>query len=171
MPVCHQDGQRGPETSDYQVQHGRHQAPPRGRRVRRSVPTHPTSASLYASWFKVVSGGGGCHWQGMPPYHSTSFVTNQGSLGFPRQPGHCHAFGSLMSGIFRLRAGKFTVPCESGFDPSSNLSWGDLAMDVPGQPSVMSVRLKVSKTDPFRKALHFSSALPCAQCRPCCPTC
>ena len=41
-----------------------------------------------------------------------------------------------------LRAGEFTVPCESGFDPSSHLSWGDLAVDNPGQPSVMSVRPK-----------------------------
>ena len=84
MPVRHQDGLRGPETSDHQVQHNRHQAPPRGRRVMGSVPTHPTSTSLYASWCKAVSGGGGCHWQGTPPYHSTSVATNQGSLGFPK---------------------------------------------------------------------------------------
>ena len=54
-----------------------------------------------------------------------------------------------------LRPGEFTVPCESGFDPSSHLSWGDLAVDVPGQPSVMSVRLKASKTDPFWKG-HYT---------------
>ena len=77
-------------------------------------------------------------------------MTNQGSLGFPRQwPGHCHAIDALLSGIIWLRVGEFTVPCESGFDPSSNLSWGDLAMDVPGHPSVMSVRLKASKTRPL----------------------
>ena len=52
-----------------------------------------------------------------------------------------------------LRAGEFTVPCELGFDPSSHLSWGDLAVDVLGQPSVMSIRLKASKTDPFRKGI------------------
>ena len=52
-----------------------------------------------------------------------------------------------------LRAGEFTVPCELGFDPSSHLSWGDLAVDIPGQPSVMSIRLKASKTDPFRKGI------------------
>ena len=50
-----------------------------------------------------------------------------------------------------LRAGEFTVPCESMFNPSSHLSCGDLAVDVPGQPSEMSIRLKVSKTDPFWK--------------------
>ena len=45
------------------------------------------------------------------------------------------------------------MPCESGFDPSSHLSWGDLVVDVLGQPSVMSVRLKASKTDPFWKGI------------------
>ena len=45
------------------------------------------------------------------------------------------------------------MPCESGFDPSSHLSWGDLAVDVPGQPSVTNIRLKASKADPFRKGI------------------
>ena len=36
---------------------------------------------------------------------------------------------------------------------STHLSWGDLAMDNPGQPSTLSVRLKASKTDPFRKGI------------------
>ena len=56
VPVRHQDGQRGPETSDHQVLHGRHKASPHGRRVRGSIPAHPTSASLRASWCKAVSG-------------------------------------------------------------------------------------------------------------------
>jgi len=55
-----------------------------------------------------------------------------------------------------LRASEFTVLCESGFDPSSHLSWGDLAVDVPGQPSMMSIRLKASKVDPFQKGISYS---------------
>ena len=56
-----------------------------------------------------------------------------------------------------LRASKFTVPCELGVDPSSHLSWGDLAVDVPEQPSVMS------KASNSGKALYFSSARCSAQ--------
>ena len=47
------------------------------------------------------------------------------------------------------------MPCESVFDSSSYLSCGDLAVDVPGQSSAMSVRLKASKTDPFWKR-HYT---------------
>ena len=50
-----------------------------------------------------------------------------------------------------LRAGEFTVPGNTGFDASTHLSWGDLAVDNPASPGVLSVRLKASKTDPFRK--------------------
>ena len=47
------------------------------------------------------------------------------------------------------------MPRELGFDLSYHLFCGDLAVDVPGQPSVMSVRLKVSKTDIFWKE-HYN---------------
>ena len=52
-----------------------------------------------------------------------------------------------------LRAGEFTVPSDSGYDASTHLSWGDLAVDNPAQPSTLSIRLKASKTDPFRKGI------------------
>ena len=52
-----------------------------------------------------------------------------------------------------LRAGELTVPSDSAFDPSVHLSWGDLAVDNPMNPTIMSVRLKASKTDPFRKGI------------------
>ena len=52
-----------------------------------------------------------------------------------------------------LRAGELTVPSDSAFDPSVHLLWGDLAVDAPGNPTVLSVRLKASKTDPFRKGI------------------
>lgn len=52
-----------------------------------------------------------------------------------------------------LRAGEFTVPSDGGYDASSHLSWGDLAVDNPASPGVLSVRLKASKTDPFRKGI------------------
>ena len=51
-----------------------------------------------------------------------------------------------------LRAGELTVPSDSAFEPSVHL-WGDLAVDAPGNPTVLSVRLIASKTDPFRKGI------------------
>ena len=52
-----------------------------------------------------------------------------------------------------LHVGELTVPSDSAFDPSVHLYWGDLAVDNPMNPTVMSVRLKASKTDPFRKGI------------------
>ena len=61
--------------------------------------------------------------------------------------GCCLVFFCLM------RAGELTVPRDSGFDASAHLAWGDLAVNDPGQPNVLSVRIKASKTDPFRKGI------------------
>ena len=52
-----------------------------------------------------------------------------------------------------LRAGELTIPSDSAYDPSMHLSWGDLAVDAPENPTVLSVLLKASKTDPFRKGI------------------
>ena len=97
----------------------------------------------------MVSAGGGCHWQVTPPYHSTSAATNWDSQA--DDPDIAMLWAVCCFSF--LRAYEFTVPCELGFDPSSHLSWGNLAVDIPGQPSVMSVRLEASKTDPFRKGI------------------
>ncbi len=52
-----------------------------------------------------------------------------------------------------LRAGELTVPDDSSFDPSVHLCWGDLAVDNPVDPAILSVTLKASKMDPFRKGI------------------
>ena len=52
-----------------------------------------------------------------------------------------------------LRAGELTVPSDSAFDPSIHLSWGNLAVDNPESPAIMSVTLKASKMNPFRKGV------------------
>ena len=52
-----------------------------------------------------------------------------------------------------LRAGELTVPNDSAFDPSVHLAWGDLAVDKPENTAVLSVRIKASKTDPFRRGI------------------
>ena len=50
-----------------------------------------------------------------------------------------------------LRASKFTVPNLSSFSSSLHLSVQDVAVDSSSTPSSMRIRIKGSKTDPFRK--------------------
>ncbi len=52
-----------------------------------------------------------------------------------------------------LRAGELIIPDDSSFDPSVHLCWGDLAVDNPVDPATLSVTLKASKMDPFRKGI------------------
>ena len=50
-----------------------------------------------------------------------------------------------------LRAGEFTVPSQGAYDPSCHLNMSDVAANHTKAPSVIHIRIKVSKTDPFRK--------------------
>ena len=50
-----------------------------------------------------------------------------------------------------LRAGELTVPDGRSFDPKSHLGVGDVAVDDKRSPSLIRIRIKQSKTDPFRK--------------------
>lgn len=52
-----------------------------------------------------------------------------------------------------LRAGEMTLESESSFDPGADLCYSDIAIDDPEKPSVLRVRIKASKTDPFRKGV------------------
>ena len=54
-----------------------------------------------------------------------------------------------------LRAGEMTVPSDGGFDPEVHLTRNDLAWDNPEAPSMLRVKLKQSKTDPFRKGIQL----------------
>ena len=51
--------------------------------------------------------------------------------------------------------GEITSPTLSGFNPSTHLSFDDLAVDNPQQPSLIQLNLKESKTDPFRKGVQI----------------
>ena len=50
-----------------------------------------------------------------------------------------------------LRSGEITVVSKGQYDPEANLSEGDVRLDNEAPPKVVQVRLKASKTDPFRK--------------------
>ena len=60
--------------------------------------------------------------------------------------------GSLRLGFFGfLRLGELVAPPEGEFDPGQHLSFGDVSVDDCSRPRVVSVRIKQSKTDPFRQ--------------------
>ena len=54
-----------------------------------------------------------------------------------------------------LRVGEMTAPSDKGFDPAVHLGIGDVAVDDPRVPSVVRIRIKQSKTDPFRKGIDL----------------
>ena len=54
-----------------------------------------------------------------------------------------------------MRAGEFAVTHVSEFDPTASLCLGDVAVDHHQDPSVVQVRLKQSKTDPFRRGVSI----------------
>jgi hypothetical protein len=49
-----------------------------------------------------------------------------------------------------LRSGEITVPSDSTFDERAHLSFKDVAVDSFQEPRQLKVRIKASKTDPFR---------------------
>ena len=54
-----------------------------------------------------------------------------------------------------LRNSKFTVPAQDCFDNSTHLSPQDIAIDCRHSPSMIKVRIKQSKTDPFRQGVDL----------------
>ena len=54
---------------------------------------------------------------------------------------------------------EFTVPNLSSFSSSLHLSAQDIAVDSPSAPSSMRIRIKGSKTDPFRKGCFIHIGL------------
>ena len=88
---------------------------------------------------------------------------------------HCAFWAACMLGYFGfLRAVEFTVPNLASFSPASHLSVTDIAVDSLQSPSCLRVRIKASKTDPFRQGFGTSILVgeghPSAQFRRCWPT-
>ena len=64
-----------------------------------------------------------------------------------------------------LRSGEITIPSVSAYDASTHLSPSDISADVPSQPTVVQLRLKQSKTDPFRQGVNiYLGATNCTLC-------
>lgn len=54
-----------------------------------------------------------------------------------------------------LRVGEMTMPDDHSYDASTHLSFADVAVDDPINPSFVKVSIKQSKTDPFRKGVDL----------------
>ena len=52
-----------------------------------------------------------------------------------------------------FRSGEITVPSDSAFDPSIHLTPADVLVDSHESPSMLRIRLKQSKTDPFHSGV------------------
>ena len=69
---------------------------------------------------------------------------------------HGHALGRSLYRFFGfLRAGEFKTPSENAYDPQVHLSLSDLALDSHTAPTTISLRIKQSKTDPFRVGVNI----------------
>ena len=74
-------------------------------------------------------------------------------------PDHCMFWAACSLGYLGfLRASEFTIPNLPSFLSSLHLGVQDISVDLPSAPSCMRVRIKGSKTDPFRKGcfIHIS---------------
>lgn len=54
-----------------------------------------------------------------------------------------------------LRTGEAVVPSEKAYDPAVHLNYADAQIDNTTSPQWMEVRIKASKTDPFRKGVSI----------------
>ena len=50
-----------------------------------------------------------------------------------------------------LRTGEFTVPSAKNYDNEVHLNLSDLTLDNRSSPQLVGIKIKQSKTDPFRK--------------------
>ena len=75
-------------------------------------------------------------------------------LSSPGLPDKIMLWAAACAGFFGfLRAGEFTVPSMQVYDPEVHLSLSDLSVDSHSSPSMACLRIKQSKTDPFRQSV------------------
>ena len=54
-----------------------------------------------------------------------------------------------------LHAGEITVPSEKAYDSGEHLNLSDVAVDSESNPTTIKVKIKASKTDPFRQGVDL----------------
>ena len=63
-------------------------------------------------------------------------------------------WAAACTGFFSfLRVGEFTIASGNAYDPLIHLSLADLSIDSHSAPTMISLRIKQSKTDPFRQGV------------------
>ena len=73
---------------------------------------------------------------------------------------YCTFWAACMLGYFGfLHAAEFTVPNLASFSPAIHLSVADIAVDSLQSPTCLRVRIKASKTHPFRQGCHIHIGL------------
>ena len=80
-----------------------------------------------------------------------------------RLPDHLMFWAACSLGCFGfLRASEFTVPSLASFSPSLHLGVQDIALDSLSAPLCIRLKIKGSKTDPFRKGafIHIGRGRP-----------
>ena len=74
----------------------------------------------------------------------------------PSHPDSLMLWAASCVGFFGfLQAGEFTIPSPQSYDSSVHLSLSDLAVDSHTTPSIIRLRIKQSKTDPFRQGVDI----------------
>ena len=66
-----------------------------------------------------------------------------------------NAMGSVLLGLFWLSENWRDVPSSSSYDASVHLSCADISVDNTESPTIIMVRIKASKTDPFRRGVDL----------------
>jgi hypothetical protein len=54
-----------------------------------------------------------------------------------------------------LRAGEITVPSDGAYDRGAHLNVSDVSVDSTSKPTTIKVKIKASKTDPFRQGVDL----------------
>ena len=62
---------------------------------------------------------------------------------------------SLLCFFGFLRSGEISIPNLSSYDSSVHLNYSDISVDNPFNPNIIQVRIKASKTDPFRNGVNI----------------
>ena len=77
-------------------------------------------------------------------------------LSTPQVPDNIMLWAAACVGFFVfLRVGEFTMSAPQAYDPDVHLNLSDLALDSQIKPSVVQLRIKQSKTDPFRQGINI----------------
>ena len=78
-------------------------------------------------------------------------------------PDHCMFWAACNLAYFGfLRSAEFTVPNLASYVPAIHLGVADVAVDSLSAPSCLRLRIKASKTDPFRKGCFVGEFPLCA---------